>query len=276
MSEQTQTEQHWCRYPGCERRAEPAESGAGRPPGYCADPTHTRAAAWRARRRHAAESTQQPAGQAADEDRPVDAARERASALRAQVAGMIDVLNSQLTSLVEELRTTGDPDAAAAQIESVTAQSAEQVAAANARASRAEQAQLQAEAQAADADAAAVEATTAAETAQASLLEAQAEAEANDRARHEMTLARDEAREQQDRLHAERDALQAHLDTMTAQRDAARADVDREKAHADQRVEDVRATHAQQITDLRAELEQARHEARAERTRADRAEARLE
>lgn len=271
MSEQTRTEQRWCRYPGCERRAEPGESEAGRPPGYCKDPRHNRAAAWRARRRLATEPGQQPV----EDDRPVDAARERASAIRAQVAGMIDVLNSQLESLVEELRTTGDPDAAAAQIEAVTAQAAEQVATANARASRAEQGQHQAEADRVDADAAAVEATAAAETAQEALQQAQAEAEANERALQEAARARDETREQLDQVRAERDTVQAQFETVTGQRDAARRDVEREQAHGDQRVADLRATHDQQVASLRAELEQVRQDVQTERTRADRAEARL-
>lgn len=62
---------------------------------------------------------------------------------------------------------------------------------------------------------------------------------------------------------------------MTGQRDAARRDVEREQAHGDQRVADLRATHDQQVSGLRAELEQTRQDVRTERTRADRAEAQL-
>src|SRR5665811_1601140 len=138
MTESVETAQRTCRFPGCERLVPPSEGGTGRPPEYCDDPGHTRAAAWRARRRLA----QETAGRRVeDEERPVDAARQRASELRGQVAGMVEHLGQQLNALVDELRTVADPDAAEAQIESVTTDAAEQVAAAAARASRAEQGQ---------------------------------------------------------------------------------------------------------------------------------------
>ncbi|TFD07623.1 MULTISPECIES: hypothetical protein [unclassified Cryobacterium] len=60
---------------------------------------------------------------------------------------MVEHLGQQLTALVEELRTVAGPDAAEAQIESVTTEAAERVAAASARASRAGEAQRQAEAE---------------------------------------------------------------------------------------------------------------------------------
>ena len=155
MSESvSQTEQRTCRFPGCEQQAMPSEPGIGRPREYCDDPAHTRAAAWRARQRPG------QSGEAREADaRPVDAARQRASELRGQVGGMIEHLEQQLHALVGELRTVGDLDAAEAQLESVASDAAEQVAAANARASRAEQAQRRAEAERAEADAAASEAT---------------------------------------------------------------------------------------------------------------------
>ncbi|MBA2694311.1 MAG: hypothetical protein H0U62_00325 [Actinobacteria bacterium] len=264
-----------CRFPGCTRHPEQGEPGVGRPPEYCADPAHTRASAWRARRQLADQESQQQAG-AGEEERPVDAARERASAIRAQVEGMIDVLNGQLVALVGELRTTGDPDAAAAQIEVMTAQAAEEVATANARASRAEQAQRAANSERADADAAAAEATAVADTAQARLGEAQAEIAAIERARDEMARTRDQLLEQLDQAKAERDEARDHMATVTAERDSARRDAEREHAHAEQRLADLRTTHTEHITNLRTELEQSREATQAERSRADRAEARLD
>lgn len=142
-----------CRFPGCRRPAMASEAVTGRPPEYCDDPTHTRASAWRARQR----ATEDVARGA--EARPVDSARQRASEITGQVSGMIEHLGQQLAVLVEELRTVGDPEAAEAQIESVASEAAEQVAGANARATRAEQAQRRAEAEKAEADAAAEEAT---------------------------------------------------------------------------------------------------------------------
>ena len=173
MSDQLQqTELRTCRFPGCERPAVSADAGTGRPPEYCDDEGHNRAAAWRARRRLAAE----PARSVEDEKRPVDAARQRAGELRGQVAGMVEHLGQQLTSLVEELRTVADPDAAEVQIESVTTEAAERVAAATARASRAEQAQRRAEAERVEADAAATEASDLTEQQQVALAAVQHEA----------------------------------------------------------------------------------------------------
>jgi colicin import membrane protein len=141
-----------CRFPGCQRPAMASDGGTGRPPEYCDDSAHNRASAWRARQR-----TGEDAARVA-ETRPVDSARQRASEITGQVSGMIEHLGQQLTALVEELRTVGDPGAAEAQIESVASEAAEQVAAANARATRAEQAQRRAEADKDEADAAAEEA----------------------------------------------------------------------------------------------------------------------
>ena len=104
-----QTEQRTCRFPGCARPAVAAEAGTGRLPEYCDDEGHNRAAAWRTRRRLGTE----PARSLEEEKRPVDAARQRASEIRGQVAGMVEHLGQQLNTLVEELRTAGDPDAAA-------------------------------------------------------------------------------------------------------------------------------------------------------------------
>ena len=178
----TPAETRFCRFPGCDRRATSTDGASGRPPEYCDDPAHTRAAAWRARQRVGT-----VAGQPREEEtRPVDAARQRASALRAQVSGMLEVASTQLTSLLEELRTVADPEAAEAQIEAVTTEAAEQVAAAASRASRAEQAERLAEAERAEADAAATEAAATAGELQAALDASEA---ALDLARTEHTAA---------------------------------------------------------------------------------------
>ncbi len=67
-------------------------------------------------------------------------------------------LVTQLRTLLDELGVLGDPEAAAAQIESVTTEAGEQVAAATARAARAERAARSAEAEREQADTAAEEA----------------------------------------------------------------------------------------------------------------------
>src|SRR5450755_3760766 len=104
-----------CRFPGCERPAAPAEEGVGRPPEYCQDPTHNRGAAWRARRAMAAVT----AGRAVpdDLDRPVSMARARAGEYAERVAAQVETLTATLGAVVAELRTLGDPDAAAVQLD---------------------------------------------------------------------------------------------------------------------------------------------------------------
>jgi colicin import membrane protein len=156
-----------CGFPGCVELVD-ATPGVGRPAGYCTNPAHNRAAAWRARRDESrsyepgrGESGQGGSGRVGrtveDDKRPVDTARQRASVLQAQVAGMVEHLQQQLVVLVDELRTVADPGAAEAQIEAVTAEAAEQVASALARANRAETATRTAVSERAEADAAAEE-----------------------------------------------------------------------------------------------------------------------
>ena len=354
-----QTDQRTCRFPGCVRVVVPAEGVTGRPPEYCDDPGHTRAATWRARRRLTQETTGRPV---VEEDRPVDAARQRASEIRGQVAGMGEHLVAQLHALVDELRTLADPDAAEAQIEAVKTDAAERVTAASARASRAEQAQRKAEAERAEADDAAVEASALAEQLELTLLEVREQVSARDVALESLAdeLAQAQAWAEAQRLQAEDDLAQlrrevaatrerleaaeqdpdaaagraefassaraeaeerargavaaattaderaqrAEIETATvreqldlarsaaavlqdaigvargelatavAERDGARAEAERERAHGDQRVADLGASHEQQLGGLRQELTQVRGEASEQRSRADRAEAR--
>src|SRR3954453_8639856 len=187
MSEPMETERRICRYPGCQRPAAASKSGTGRPPGYCDDSAHNRIAVWHARRRLRGEQSGRVAGV---ERGLVDAARQPASELHGQVAGMIEHLGQQLQALLEELWTVADPEAAELQIEAVTSQAAEQVATAAARASRAEQSQRRAEAERAEADAAAEEASALSQ---------------------QLRTALDEARERLGEAEARRDRLTAEL-----------------------------------------------------------------
>lgn len=171
---ETPSDVRTCRFPGCDRPAAAGESGSGRPPEYCDDPAHNRAAAWRARQAQRGTVT----APAKVDGRPVDSARQRASEIRSQVSGMIEHLEGQLRVLVEELGTVGDLDAAEAQAESVASDAAEAVASATARATRAEQAQRRAEAERTDADALTAEAIAGSELLEHALVEAHAAAEA--------------------------------------------------------------------------------------------------
>ena len=102
---------------------------------------------------------------------------QRAVARRSGSGSLIEHLGQQLAVLVEELRTVGDPEVAEAQIESVASEAAEHVAGANARATRAEQAQRRAGAEKDEADAAAEEATRTGEELAQELSARQAELE---------------------------------------------------------------------------------------------------
>jgi len=124
-----------CRFPGCQRPPAPAEEGVGRPPEYCDDPAHNRGAAWRARRAAAAVTAERAVPD--DLDRPVSMARARAGEYAERVAAQVHTLTATLATVVTELRTLGDPDAAAAQIDAVTADAEQRVAEATARAARA-------------------------------------------------------------------------------------------------------------------------------------------
>lgn len=167
----TEVVQRLCRFPGCGRPAMPGE-GTGRPPLYCDNPDHNRAAAWRARQQAGVTSAPVPA---AGEGRPVDAARVRAGAITAQVRGMVELLDERLVTLIGELRTLGDPEAVEAQLDTVRSQAEAEAAAAKAEAARAGQARLVAEEERAEADAAAAEALQAAEQAEQRLAQAQAD-----------------------------------------------------------------------------------------------------
>ena len=253
MSE-PQTEQRTCRFPGCTHPPEPSDGTAGRPPEYCDDPGHTRAAAWRARRRAAQDGG---AAVVRDEARPVDAARQRASEIRGQVAGMVEHLSEQLRVLVAELHTVGDVDAAEAQIESVTTEAAEKVASASARATRAEQAQRKAEADRSEADAAAAEACDATEQAQIAL--DGAHAQLADAARAVELLAAQLADVDAQRRQAEADSERLHADLALAL--AHQVEVDRERDEANLQARSEAGARAQAEERARAALARAESEA---------------
>jgi colicin import membrane protein len=258
-----------CRYPGCRRPAMAGEAGTGRPPEYCDDPAHNKASAWRARQRPNDDAVR------GAEARPVDSARQRASEISGQVSGMIEHLGQQLAALVEELRTVGDPEAAEAQIESVASEAAEQVAGANARATRAEQAQRRAEAEKAEADAAAEEATRTSEELAQDLSGLREELDAAlaqaKQLTEELAQAHASAANERELAQAESAGLRADLEAIRVQLTLAEQerDVAAERAGTEERAR-VAAERRTGVAESRAEAETARadrEESAAEETR---------
>jgi hypothetical protein len=254
-----------CRYPGCGRPTAAAEDGVGRPPEYCDDPTHTRGAAWRARR-----DARAVAGAAVpdDLDRPVSMARARAAEYTEQVTAQVLTLTATLNTVLEELRTLGDPDAAAVQIEAVTAEAEQRVAVALARAARAEQDRGAAEQQRAEADAAAEEATGMVESLTGQLAAAgqanaalqadldqirQAHAADIERLTAELTQARVDADEQRARAEAQAAEARTVTATLTAELGAARQRFEDERAHTETRLADQRTAYEARLADLRGQ-----------------------
>ena len=276
-----------CRYPGCERPAVPPEGGApGRPPGYCDDPDHTRASAWRARHTEQAAA----AGRAAPEDlgRPVTMAKARAETIAAQVGSQVRELTTALGQVVDELRTLGDPDAAAAQIETVTAEADQRIAESVARSARAEQDRRVAEQQREEADAAAEEALQQLDITARQLADLQtahramADELAQARAAHAEEV--EAFRAQTERLAAElartatdldraRTAAQEAQDgaadlrtrhaTLAVELTAAVQRFEDERAHTEARLADQRSNYDARIAELREELRQERSKGRA-------------
>ena len=154
-----QTEQAvTCKYPGCENEPRAADDGAGAKPKYCGRPDpltgkpHTALTAFRRR-----QELTRPGGAAEAEDlgRPVTMATARAAELRNGIRADMAALTGKLTDLAAQLDRAADPEAAAAQVEAVQAEAAQQVADAQAETAREAQRRQQAEADAEEARSAA-------------------------------------------------------------------------------------------------------------------------
>lgn len=258
-----------CRFPGCQRPAV-SPGDTGRPPGYCDNPEHNRAAAWRERNR-IGKTASGSAGPDISESRPVDAARRRASEIAAQLTQMTELLLEQLPRAVEEIRTAGDLDAAEAQIEAIQSEADERSAAATARAVKAEQAQRRAESQRAEADAAATEAVEEAARLQSAL----------DQAREALTTS-EQARETAATEHAQAaNAWETERQELNGALTAANTGIAALKARFEEvvRERDAVAAQLEAATSARAEAEErARNAVRREEievARAERAETAL-
>ena len=258
-----------CGFPGCDRPRQPAV-GPGRPPEYCDDPKHTTLASYRARKR------QQPAaGTAADLpgdiDRPVSVGRLAAAELVTQTRELAGDLLARFQRLADTLATISDPDAAAIEVEAVTAEQAERVAAAQARATHAEHATRAAHVARQEAQTVADQAVAALEDSETARSQAERDAQtARDQADREITRLR----EQLQAAHAE--ATEAHQRAAAATDRATRAeeaaltttqrltdDLDRQRQRHDDAAAQLRADHAEQIRRLRESSEERLRDAEA-------------
>ena len=106
-----------CKFPGCEQPAAPAE-GTGRPPEYCAGRGHTRASAWKERRRLAAEKNGTTIS-AADDASPVTMAKVGGAELLRSLRTEADRIAALGKDLRERIDVLTDPTAAEAEVEAV-------------------------------------------------------------------------------------------------------------------------------------------------------------
>ncbi|TFH68134.1 hypothetical protein E4A51_17980 [Cellulomonas sp. HD19AZ1] len=258
-----------CRFPGCTRATEPGD-GRGRPPAYCDDPAHNRAAAYRARR--GAEPGDQQGSKSEGTGEPaVVVVRERAATLVERFEAAAMAMAATATGVVEELRTLGEVAAVEVELESVTAAAEQRAAQARSDAAEAERRRRRAEAAAAEADqlradaeAAAEEALTAEQHARSAALAAEREAT---RAHEDverlaanvaaLTHERDAALAQARRLADDLTAAQALVDQARGERERMCADMDeRERRILDLEAE--RAAARQEVTALAARLDEVR------------------
>ena len=204
-----------CNYPGCDQPAAQPE-GPGRPPEYCAGRGHTRASAWKERRRLNAEKNGTTIS-AADDASPVTMAKVGGAELLRSLRTDADRIAALGKDLRERDDVLTDPTAAEAEVEAVRA-AADRVRAAEEERDTARKAAVVAEAVTEQAKQEATRAQAAAEAAQAETKRVRADAERT------LTQARaDDARER-DELRAD---LRARAERAERQADAYRAELDR-------------------------------------------------
>jgi colicin import membrane protein len=286
-----------CKFPGCEQPAAPAE-GTGRPPEYCAGRGHTRASAWKERRRQAAEKNGTTIS-AADDASPVTMARVGGAELLRSLRAEADRISALGKELRERIDVLTDPTAAEAEVEAVRAAAEQRAVTAEAKAADAERRAAQADQFRTEADAAAEQmseeltaaqdrASAAEERAQAAEADrdaAVARAKADTEARIAAVVAERDAAIAQaqaeadakvraaeaDRDEARKTAAEAKAAAVEARQDIARAEAAAQAAQAE--TERVRADAGRVLGEARADAAREREELRADlRARAERAE----
>jgi len=216
-----------CNYPGCDQPAAQPE-GPGRPPEYCAGRGHTRASAWKERRRLNAEKSGTTIS-AADDASPVTMAKVAGAELLRSLRTEADRIAALGKDLRERIDVLTDPTAAEAEVEAVRAAAEQRAATAEAKAADAERRAAQADQFRTEADAAA------------------------EQMREELTAAQDRATAAEQRAQA----AEADRDAAVAK---AQAETERVRADAARVLGEARADAAREREELRADLR-----ARAER-----------
>jgi colicin import membrane protein len=247
-----------CKYPGCGQPAAPA-AGTGRPPEYCAGRGHTRASAWRERRRLAAEQAGTTISPAEDGS-PLTTAKMTGAELLRSLRAEADRITALGAGLRERIDTLTDPTAAEAEVEAVRAAAEQRAATAEARAAAA--------GQRAEADAAAEEMSEHLTDAQALAQAAGRRAAAAENQRDEaVRQARAEADQRVAAAGAERDAAVAQARADAGQR-VRTAGAERDQARQAAAAAEDTARHAGQET-ARAQAAARAAQAETERVRAD-------
>jgi colicin import membrane protein len=266
----SQTTAQQCAYPGCDQPAATRANDRGAKPKYCDDASHNPLNAHRERRKREADAT----GQRAEETggQPVTIGLTRAAELIRKLEQLTAQHADALTRAIAELRTTGDPESAEAEVYAARTSADQRIAAAEARLAEeinrrreTETERDQARADREEADAAAAQAITRMDELQhdlATLHHATAEQISQIRAQATAELQHARATAQHDidhaREQAERQGADATSRARHAEQEAARAQ--QSKAAAQQRADRAQAQAAEEITLVRADSQRERDE----------------
>jgi hypothetical protein len=275
-----------CNYPGCDQPAAQPE-GPGRPPEYCAGRGHTRASAWKERRRLNAEKNGTTIS-AADDASPVTMAKVGGAELLRSLRTEADRIAALGKDLRERIDVLTDPTAAEAEVEAVRAAAEQRAATAEAKAADAERRAAQADQFRTEADAAAEQMNeeltaaqdraTAAEqralAAEADRDAAVAKAQADAEARIAAVVAERDAAIAQAQADADAKVRAAEADRDEARKTTAEAKAAAVEARQDTARAEAAAQAAQTETErVRADAGREREELRTDlRARAERAE----
>ena len=256
-----------CEFPGVScANPKAADPGTpGRPPKYCGREgagvdgkpvVHNKANAWAAKNRLARQPVRrESAGATVTEPTtgPVTAARMTLEQLmKGSLPRLVEELEGHLAQIAEAVRTYGDAEAVAAEVEQLQAASRAELADLERQRGEEERRRRKAEQLAAEAEDAREEADEAAQEAVAALEEA----------RVDLAVAEEAAEQARRDAAAVRESTAAELERarqqVAAAREAAAAEVERVRAEAEQRIRDLQTMADDQLRQARAEAEAAR------------------